>query len=141
MENQWKIQLRTISNLVLCTLCSHITLASFKYFMPYKMSFAFVDRMNGVVKYDGLVLLRMMIKISKPDTVTNIRDTELGLDVNDVKKCISHQQQCCITPTHTALDTSPNSDPPLYFDTDGISFIIDSSATSLLDASHLSKYP
>ena len=64
LANQWKIQLRTISNLVLRTLRSHITLASFKSFMPYKMSFAFVDRMTGVVKYDGPILLRMMIEIS-----------------------------------------------------------------------------
>ena len=33
------------------------------------MYFAFVDRMTGVVKYDGLLILRMMIEISKPDTV------------------------------------------------------------------------
>ena len=72
LANQWKIQLRTISNLVLHTLRSHITLASLKSFMPYKMSFAFVDRVTGVVKYDGLILLRMMIKISKPDTVIYI---------------------------------------------------------------------
>ena len=44
LANQWKIQLRTISNLVLRPLRLHITLASFKYFMTYKMSFAFVDR-------------------------------------------------------------------------------------------------
>ena len=54
--------------------------------MPYKMSFAFVYRMTGVVKYDGLILLSMMIKISEPDMVTNIHDIELGLDVNDVNK-------------------------------------------------------
>ena len=47
--------------------------------------------MTRVMKYDGLILLRMMIKISKPDTVTDIRDIELGLDVNDVNKCIYHQ--------------------------------------------------
>ena len=40
--------------------------------MPYKMAFAFVDRMTGVVKYDGLILLRMMIKTPKPDTVIDI---------------------------------------------------------------------
>ena len=98
LANQWKIQLRTISNLVLRTLRLHITFASFKSFMPYKMSFAFVDRVNGVVKYDGLILLRMMIKISKPDTVIDIRDIELELDTitlhpscgNDVNKCISN---------------------------------------------------
>ena len=49
LENQWKIQLRTISNLVLRTLCSHITLASFKSFIPYTMSFAFLDIVTGVV--------------------------------------------------------------------------------------------
>ena len=50
LANQWKIQLQTISNLFLRTLCSHITVASFKSFMPFKMSFAFVDKMTGVVK-------------------------------------------------------------------------------------------
>ena len=66
--------------------------------MPYKMSFNFVDRMTGVVKYDGLILLRMMIEISKPDTVIDIREIELELDTitlhprcgNDVNKCISN---------------------------------------------------
>ena len=96
------------------------------------MSFAFVDRMTGVVKYDGLILLRMMIEIYKPEMVKNIRDIELELDVNDVNKCISHQQQFFITPTHTALSTFPNSDPPFSFDIDGISFIIDSSATCII---------
>ena len=77
---------------------SNITLASFKSFMPYKMSFAFVDRVTSVVKYDGLILLSMMIKISKPDTVIDICDIELELDTitlhpgcsNDVNKCISN---------------------------------------------------
>ena len=93
LSNQWNIQLRTISKLVLRTLRSHITLASFKSFMPYKISFDFLYRMTGVVKYNGLIILRMMIKISKPDTVTNIPDIEIVLDVNKVNKCISHQQQ------------------------------------------------
>ena len=61
LSNHWKIQLRTISNLVRRTLCLHITFSSFKSFMPYKMSFAFVDRVTGVVKYDGLIILRMII--------------------------------------------------------------------------------
>ena len=73
-----------------------------------------------------------MIGISKPDTVTNIRDIDLGLDVNNIKKCISHHHQCCITPTHTALATLPNPEPPFFFDTDGISFIIDISATCII---------
>ena len=80
MANQWKIQLRTISNLVLRTLRLHITLASFKSFMPYKMSFAFVYRVTSVVKYDGLILLKTMIEIFKPDTVIDIQDIELELD-------------------------------------------------------------
>ena len=101
LANQWKIQLQTISILVLHTLCSHITLASIKPFMPYKMSFAFVDRVTRVVKYDGLILLRMMIEISKPDMVIDIRDIELELDTitlhpgcgNNVNKCISNMLQ------------------------------------------------
>ena len=80
LANQWKIQLRTISNLVLRTLRLHITLVSFKYFMPYKMSFAFLYRVTSVVKYDGLILLRTMIEISKLDTVIDIHDIELELD-------------------------------------------------------------
>ena len=66
--------------------------------MPYKMSFAFVDRVTGVMKYDSLILLRTTIKISKPDTVIDIHDIELDLDTitlhpgcgNDVNKCISN---------------------------------------------------
>ena len=66
--------------------------------MPYKISFAFVDRVTGVVKYDGLILLRMIIEISKPDTVIYFFDIELELDTitlhpgcgNDVNKCISN---------------------------------------------------
>ena len=54
--------------------------------------------MTRVVKYKGLILLRMMIEISKPDTVIDIRDIELELDTitlhtgcgNDVNKFISH---------------------------------------------------
>ena len=108
--------------------------------MPYNMAFAFVDRVTGVVKYDGLILLRMMIEISKPDTVIGIRDIDLELDTiilhpgcgNDINKCISHPQQCCITHTHTALSTSANSNSPFSFDTDGISFIINNSATCII---------
>ena len=62
--------------------------------MPYKMSFDFVDRVTHMVKYDGKLLLRMMIEISKPDTVIDIRDIDLELDTitihpgcdNDVNK-------------------------------------------------------
>ena len=51
-----------------------------------------------MVKYDSLILLRMKIKISKPDTVIYIRDIELELDTitlhpgcgNDINKCISN---------------------------------------------------
>ena len=120
-----------------------------KSFIPYKMFFAFVDRTTRVVKYDGLILLRMMIKISKPDTVTNIRDIELGLDVNDVNKCIinissvaSHPHTPlwirCPTPNplsfliQIALASSLLAQLPTSYVTRGI---------SLLDASHLSKYP
>ena len=104
------------------------------------MSLDFVDRVTRVVNYDGLILLRMMIEISKPDTVIDIRDIELELDtitlhhgcVNDVNKCIYYHQQCCITHTHNALATLANSKSPLSFDTDSISFIIDSSAPFII---------
>ena len=66
--------------------------------MTYKMFFDFVDRVTGVVKYNSLILLRMMIEISKPVTLIYIRDIELELDTitlhpgcgNNVNRFISN---------------------------------------------------
>ena len=49
-----------------------------------------------------------------------------------VLRSLFHQQHCCITHTHTALATSYNSNFPFSFDTHGISFIINNSATCII---------
>ena len=68
-----------LSNLILRTLRNHITNASFKSFLSYKSDFEYISRATGDVKYDGLVLLRMIIEISKPDTIIDIQDLDENL--------------------------------------------------------------
>ena len=89
LVNQYKIQLRIISNLILRTLRNHVTPASFKSFLPYKSGFAYINRATGEVK--------MAIEISKPDTIIDIRDLEENLELitlhpgcgNDIIKMVS----------------------------------------------------
>ena len=80
LVNQYKVQLRTLSNLLLRTIRNHITLNSFKYFLPYKTDFCFVDSIIGALNYDGQIFLRLCILTSKPDTIIDVCDLEMELE-------------------------------------------------------------
>ena len=53
---------------------------SFKYFLPYKTIFFLVDIITGALKYDGVIILRLCISTSKPDTIIDVRDLEMELE-------------------------------------------------------------
>lgn len=40
----------------------------------------FTDSVNGNIVFDGLIIMCMMILISKPETIINVRDLEMQLD-------------------------------------------------------------
>ena len=98
LVNQYKLQLRTLSNLVICTIRNHVTVNSFKYFLPYNTEFWFVDCITESLNYNGLVFLRLCISTSKPDTIIDVRGLEMQSEAitlhpgcnNDINKLISN---------------------------------------------------
>ena len=75
---------------------------SFKYFLPYKTDFCFVDSITGALNYDGLIFLRLCISTSKTDTTIDVCDLDMELEAitlhpvrnNIIKKLISIDRVC-----------------------------------------------
>ena len=63
LVNQYKVQLRTLSNLVICTIRNHITVNYFKFLLPYKMDFGFVDSIIVALNYDGLIFYVFVFRL------------------------------------------------------------------------------
>ena len=80
LVNCHKVQLRILSNLALHTIRAHITHDSWKFFLAHCEKFSFISEKDGSVLYDGLIFIRMMISILKPETIVDVRTLELELD-------------------------------------------------------------
>jgi hypothetical protein len=66
--------------LVLHVLKNHITTTSYKSFLAHKHDFSFKDEKTGNVVYSGLILLRKMLEVSKPETIVEVRHLKKQLD-------------------------------------------------------------
>jgi hypothetical protein len=76
----YKIQLRILDKLVLLTIRNHITQESFKTFLAHKHEFVFRYKKSASVVLSRLILLCKIIKISKPETIVEVRHLEVKLD-------------------------------------------------------------
>jgi hypothetical protein len=65
---------------VLHVLKNHITTTSYKSFLAHKHYFLFKDEKTGNVTYSGLILLRKMLEVSKPETIIEVRHLKKQLD-------------------------------------------------------------
>ena len=59
---------------------NHITHSSFKSFLAHNSEFTFLNERLGSIVFNGLILICMMIAISKPKTIVNVRQQEQELD-------------------------------------------------------------
>jgi hypothetical protein len=80
LVRRYKIQLRILDKLVLLTIRNHITQESFKTFLAHKHEFVFRDEKSASVVLSGLIHLRKIIKISKPETIVEVHHLEVKLD-------------------------------------------------------------
>ena len=91
----------------MCNHITHITHSSFKYFLNHKSEFTFLDERSGSIVYDGLILICMMIAISKPETIVNVRQQEQELDqmtlwpvMENNVRCLSTKMLCLFQEIH-----------------------------------------
>ncbi len=77
---RYEIQLRILDKLVLLTIRNHITQESFKTFFTHKHEFVFCNKKSASVVLSGLILLRKIIDISKPETIIEVCHLEVELD-------------------------------------------------------------
>ena len=80
LVRRYKVQLRIIDQLVLHVLKNHVTTTSYKSFLAHKNDFSFTDEKTGNIVYSGLILLRKMLEVSKPETIVKVRHLEKQLD-------------------------------------------------------------
>ena len=93
LVRRYKVQLRIIDQLVLHVLKNHITTTSYKSFLAHKHDFSFKDEKTGNVHYSGLILLRKMLEVSKPETIVEVRHLEKQLD--EITLWSEHENNVC----------------------------------------------
>ena len=77
---RYKVQLRIIDQLVFHVLKNHLTASSFKSFLAHQHEFNFIDEKTGNQVKSGLVLMRKMLDVCKPETIVEVRHLEKELD-------------------------------------------------------------
>jgi hypothetical protein len=90
---RYKVQLRIIDQLVLHDCKNHITTTSYKSFLAHKNDFSFQDKKTGNIVYSGLILLRKMLEVSKPEIIVEVRHLEKQLD--DITLWPEHENNVC----------------------------------------------
>ena len=80
LVRRFKVQLRIIDQLVLNVLKNHITVSSYKSFLAHKVDFSFIEEKTGQPLYSGLILLRKMMDVCKPETIVEVRHLEQQLE-------------------------------------------------------------
>jgi hypothetical protein len=89
----YKVQLRIIDQLVLHILKNHITTTSYTSFLAHKNDFSFNDEKTGNIVYSGLILLRKMLEVSKPETIVEVHHLKKQLD--DITLWPQHENNVC----------------------------------------------
>jgi hypothetical protein len=141
LVRRFKVQLRIINQLVLHVLKNHITTTSYKSFLAHKNDFSFTDEKTGNIAYSGLILLRKMLEVSKPETIVEVRHLEKQLDeitlwpehknnvhqlttrmktirqeIHAKSSATSYTNQCFIANLFRALSSSPTKKFLLFVD-------------------------
>ena len=80
LVRRYKIQLPIIDQLILHVLKNHLTTSTYKSFLAHKNNFSFVDEVSGNEIYSGLVLMRKMLNVCKPETIVEVRHLEKQLN-------------------------------------------------------------
>ena len=80
LVRRFKVQLRIIDQLVLNVLKNHITVLSYKSFLAHKVDFSFIEEKTGQPLYSGLILLRKMMDVCKPETIVEVSHLKQQLD-------------------------------------------------------------
>jgi hypothetical protein len=75
-----KVQLRIINQLILHVLKNHLTTSTYKSFLAHKNDFSFIDKVSGNEIHSGLVLMRKILDVCKPETIVEVRHLEKELD-------------------------------------------------------------
>ena len=80
LVRRYKIQLRIIDQLILHVLKNHLTTSTYKSFLAHKHNFSFIDEVLGNENHSGLVLMRKMLDVCKPETIIEVHHLEKELD-------------------------------------------------------------
>ena len=80
LVRRYKIQLRILDQLILHVLRNHLTTSTYKSFLAHKHDFSFIDEVTGNEILSGLVLMRKMLDVCKPETIVEVRHLEKDLD-------------------------------------------------------------
>ena len=80
LVRRYKIQLRILDQLILHVLRNHLTTSTYKSFLAHKHDFSFLDEVTGNEILSGLVLMRKMLDVCKPETIVEVRHLEKDLD-------------------------------------------------------------
>jgi hypothetical protein len=75
-----KVQLRIINQLILHVLKNHLTTSTYKSFLAYKNDFSFINKVSSNKIHSGLVLMRKMLDICKPEMIVEVQHLEKKLD-------------------------------------------------------------
>jgi hypothetical protein len=75
-----KVQLRIIDQLILHVLKNHLTTSTYKSFLAHKNDFSFINKVSGNEIHSGLVLMRKMLDVCKPETIVEVCHLEKELD-------------------------------------------------------------
>ena len=81
LVRQHKVQLRIINQLILHVLKNHLTTSTYKYFLAHKQDFTFIDEVSGNKIHSGLVLMRKVLDICKPETIMEVCHLKKYLDL------------------------------------------------------------
>jgi hypothetical protein len=80
LVRQQKIQLRIIDQLILHVFKNHLTTSAYKSFLAHKHDFSFIDEILGNEIHSGLVLMRTMLNVCKPETIVEVCQLNRELD-------------------------------------------------------------
>jgi hypothetical protein len=93
----YKFQLCIINQLILHVLKNHLTTSTFKSFLAHKNEFSFLDEKTGNKFHSGLVLMRKMLDICKPEMFVEVQHLEKELDT--ILLWPTHENNVCLLTT------------------------------------------
>jgi hypothetical protein len=68
----YKVQLRIINQLILHVLKNHLATSFYKSFLVHQHEFSFTNKKTGNQVNSGLILMRKMLNVCKPETIIEV---------------------------------------------------------------------